>query len=183
MRSLAEFIFIGALAAAAFAASPAAVAQEGSRKATTSTSVRAKDVGLATYINPEALYEPSKHGFSQAVVSPPGARLVYVAGQMGIDSEGNVPAKDFEGQVRTAFQNLRLALEGAGSSLDHVLEVRLLSVDHTSEKEKIIAAVTNEAFPGPNKPASMLIPVPRLALDGLLFEIGAVGYVPANASQ
>ncbi len=139
--------------------------------------------GLARYANPATLYDPSKHGFSQTAVSPPGVRLVYVAGQMGIDSKGNVPSKDFEGQVRIAFQNLRLALENAGSSIDHVLEVRLLSVDHTSEKEKVIAAVTNETFLGSNKPASMLIPVPRLALDGLLFEIGAVGYIPADAAQ
>ena len=137
---------------------------------------------IASYVNPKTLYDPSRHGFTQAVVSPPGARLLYIAGQMGIDAQGNITATDFEGQVRSAFRNLTLALEGAGSSIEHVLEVRILTVDHTIEKEQIIASVTNETFPGSNKPASMLIPVPRLALDGLLFEIGAVGYIPANSA-
>lgn len=183
MRNLTKNMYLGGMLAAALAAIPAAGAQEMPQEKNASPAVKGDGAGLARYANPETLYDPSKHGFSQTVVSPPGVRLVYVAGQMGIDPKGNVPAKDFEGQVRTAFRNLRLALEGAGSSIDHVLEVRLLSVDHTSEKEKVIAAVTNETFPGSNKPVSMLIPVPRLALDGLLFEIGAVGYIPADVAQ
>ena len=176
-------MYVSGILAAALAAIPAAGAQEMPQNKIPTPTVKEGGTGHARYTNPKTLYDPSKHGFSQTAVSPPGVRLVYVAGQMGIDPKGNVPAKDFEGQVRTAFQNLRLALEGAGSSIDHVLEVRLLSVDHTLEKERVIAAVTNETFPGPNKPVSMLIPVPRLALDGLLFEIGAVGYIPADAAQ
>jgi enamine deaminase RidA (YjgF/YER057c/UK114 family) len=33
---------------------------------------------------------------------------------------------------------------------------------------------------GDRKPASTLIPVPKLALDGMLFEIDAVAVIPEN---
>ncbi len=130
------------------------------------------------YLNPETLYQPARHGFSQVTVVPAGTRLVYVAGQMAIDRDGKLLATDFAGQVAGAFANLRLALAAAGSDMDHVVKVTLLSADHSAEREKIIARATNAAFPGANKPASMLIPVPRLALDGVFFEIDAVAVVP-----
>lgn len=134
-------------------------------------------VGQADYINPGDIYEPSKHGFSQVVVAPKGARMVSVAGQMPIDKFGKSPSADFEDQVRLAFKNLQLALEGAGSDINNVTSVTMLCADYSLEREKVISTITKEIWPGHNKPASMLIPVQQLALDGLYFEIGAQAYI------
>ncbi|WP_217429547.1 RidA family protein [Sphingomonas bacterium] len=131
------------------------------------------------YLNPDELYQPARHGFSQVTIVPAGTELVYVSGQMAIDVDGKILAADFEGQVKGAFANLRLALEAVGSSMDHVVKVTILSADHDGERERIVARETNAAFPGSNKPASTLIPVPRLALDGIVFEIDAVAVLPS----
>lgn len=132
------------------------------------------------YLNPDKLYQPARHGFSQVSIVPAGTKLIYVSGQMAIDVNGRTLASDFEGQVKGAFENLRLGLEAAGSSMDNVVKVTILSANHSDVREKIIARETNAAFPGSNKPVSMLIPVPRLALDGLLFEIDAVAVLPSG---
>ncbi len=131
------------------------------------------------YLNPDELYQPAKHGFSQVTIVPAGTKLIYVSGQMAIDVDGKISATDFEGQVKGAFANLRLALQAVGSRMDHVVKVTILSADHDGERERIVAHETKAAFPGPNKPASTLIPVPRLALDGIVFEIDAVAVVPS----
>jgi len=48
---------------------------------------------------------------------------LYVAGQVGEDSEGRVPA-DIQGQTALAIQNARQLIEAAGGSLDNVLMCR-----------------------------------------------------------
>ena len=135
------------------------------------------------YLNPDKLYQPASHGFSQVAIVPAGTKLIYVSGQIAIDVNGKMLAPDFEGQVKGAFENLRLGLQAAGSSMDNVVKVTILSANHSDDREKIIARETNAAFPGSNKPASMLIPVPRLAFDGVLFEIDAVAVVPSGPWQ
>lgn len=162
----------GLLAPAALAQDEPVRASAGSNPTPNGSAVR--------YLNPDKLYQPARHGFSQVAIVPAGTKLIYVSGQMAIDVNGKMLASDFEGQVKGAFENLRLGLEAAGSSMDNVVKVTILSANHSDDREKIIARGTNAAFPGANKPVSMLIPVPRLALDGLLFEIDAVAVVPGG---
>lgn len=173
MKNLGNGLLLGALITGLFAS-----AAHAEKKAYSRPAVATAPASAARYLNPEKLYQPAKHGFSQVTIVPAGARLVYVSGQLAIDANGKLLAPDFEGQVKGAFENLRLALEAAGSNMDNVVKVTILSVDHSDDREKIIARATNAAFPGAHKPASMLIPVPRLAFDGVLFEIDAVAVLP-----
>jgi enamine deaminase RidA (YjgF/YER057c/UK114 family) len=54
-----------------------------------------------SFINPEPLYDPSPNGYTHVVVATMPARVVYVAGQGGEDSAGQL-AVDFELQVTGA---------------------------------------------------------------------------------
>ena len=96
---------------------------------------------------------------------------------MGEDAGGRFP-NDFEGQLKQAFANLRTALEAAGATPEQVVKITVLSVDHNSEKQRLISAERNALWQGDRKPASTLIPVPRLAVDGALFEIDAIAALP-----
>lgn len=49
--------------------------------------------------------------------------VLYVAGQVGMDEQGHVPA-DIQGQTAVAIENAKKLIEAAGGSLDNVLMCR-----------------------------------------------------------
>jgi enamine deaminase RidA (YjgF/YER057c/UK114 family) len=129
--------------------------------------------------NPAGLYDPAPNGYSHLAVLAPGARLVLPAGQGGEDADGNLPA-DFRLQLRQAFANLLTALAAAGAGPGDIAKLTVLVVDHNEEKLHIFGEELDRALGADRvKPACTLIPVPRLALDGMLFEIEAVAALPA----
>lgn len=132
------------------------------------------------HINPIGLHDPSHYGYTHVTTVPVNTTLVYIAGQLGEDETGNPVAADFAAQLRQAFANLRTALAAVGAMPDQVVKITILSVDHDAEKQLLISAERNAMWQGERKPASTLIPVPRLAVDGLLFEIDAVASVPSS---
>jgi enamine deaminase RidA (YjgF/YER057c/UK114 family) len=128
-------------------------------------------------INPAGLYDPAPNGYSHVAVVKAGARLAFIAGQGGETRQGELPT-DFRAQVRQAFDNLRVALEAAGAGPRDVAKLTVLIVDHSEDKLQIFGAELERAFGPGMKPTCTLIPVPRLALDGMLFEVEAVAVLP-----
>ena len=126
------------------------------------------------FINPPGMKDTSDYGFSQTVVVPSGTKMVYIAGQGGADSEGNYGS--FTEQMDRSFDSLLKALNAVGATPDDVVKITVLSVEHTQEKLGLISA-KRRSFWSNHKPASTLIPVPRLASDGMLFEIDAVAVI------
>ncbi|WP_414583151.1 RidA family protein [Scytonema sp. PCC 10023] len=126
-------------------------------------------------INPVGLYDPSPNGYTHVAIAPPGATIIYVAGQGGEDEKGNLVG-DFAAQLTQAFANLRVALTAAGAHPEHVVKLTTLVVDHNESKLQQLTAVV-QAMWGEPAPTQTLIPVPRLALDGMLFEVDAVAVI------
>lgn len=126
-----------------------------------------------TLTNPAGLYDPSANGYSHLAEVRAGARLVFIAGQGGENEKAEL-APDFRAQVRQAFANLRIALEAAGADPRDVAKLTVLIVDHTEAKLHDLGAELEQTFGPGKKPTCTLIPVPRLALDGMLFEVEAV---------
>lgn len=129
-------------------------------------------------INPAGLYDPAPNGYSHVAKVAAGARHVFIAGQGGETEVGDL-SPDFRLQVRQAFGNLRVALAAAGAGTGDVAKLTVLIVDHTEERLHIFGAELAAAFGVGPKPACTLIPVPRLALDGMLFEIEAIAVLPS----
>ena len=127
-------------------------------------------------INPVGLYDPSPNGYTHVAIAPPGATIIYIAGQGGEDENGNL-VDDFAAQLKQAFANLRIALTAAGASPEHVVKLTTLVVDHNESKLQQLGAEL-QAMWGERTPTQTLIPVPRLALDGMLFEVDAVAVIP-----
>lgn len=125
-----------------------------------------------TAVNPPGLFDPTPYGFSQAVIAPAGGRVAYISGQYGADGTGAL-SPDFAAQVRQAFANLRVALDGIGAEPGQVAMLTIYVVDHDPSKLGPVTAAVVETF-GTALPAQTLVPVPRLALDGMLFEVEAV---------
>ena len=124
-------------------------------------------------INPPGLYDPTSNGYSHVAVLPAGARMAFIAGQGGEAVDGQLSV-DFRQQVRQALRNLCIAIEGAGGTPAQIAKLGVLIVDHSETRLHIFGDELERALgPGP-KPAFTLTPVPRLALDGMLFEVEAV---------
>jgi enamine deaminase RidA (YjgF/YER057c/UK114 family) len=129
------------------------------------------------HINPTGLADPSHYGYAHITVVPANASLVYIAGQLGEDEAGKPVSSDFAIQLKQAFVNLRTALTAVGATPEQVVKITVLSVDHDNEKQRLISQERNTMWNSDRKPASTLIPVPRLAVEGMLFEIDAVAVI------
>ena len=132
-------------------------------------------------LNPTGLYDPRPNAYSHLAYVDGPARLVFVAGQGGEDAQGRL-AEGFAAQVEQALDNLHTALAAAGADWADVAELTALVVDHSSERLQILTQALHRRWGERATPACTLIPVPRLALDGMLFEIDATAalrYLPA----
>jgi enamine deaminase RidA (YjgF/YER057c/UK114 family) len=125
-----------------------------------------------TVVNPKNLYDPTPNGYSTAVIVPGGARVAYISGQGGQDSTGAL-SPDFAVQVRQAYANLRTALEALGAGPERVAKLTVFVVDHDMSKLEVLTRTVKDMF-GEALPAQTLIPVPKLAIDPMLFEVEAV---------
>ncbi|MFK0092205.1 RidA family protein [Pseudomonas sp. NPDC090592] len=123
--------------------------------------------------NPEGLYDPAGNAYSHVAEVRAGSRLLYIAGQGGEGSDGQL-SPVFAEQARQALANLELALASKGASLAQVFKLTLLIVEHSEERLRQWVSEADRAWGPHMKPTCTLIPVPRLALDGMLVEIEAI---------
>jgi len=135
-----------------------------------STATTASGLKL-TIVNPQNLYDPTHNGYSTAVIVPREGRIAYISGQGGQDATGAL-SPDFAVQVKQAYANLRTALDALGARPDQVAKLTVFVVDHDMSKLEVLTTNVKEMF-GKTLPAQTLIPVPRLAIDPMLFEVEA----------
>jgi enamine deaminase RidA (YjgF/YER057c/UK114 family) len=130
----------------------------------------------AQYLNPQNVAPAT--GYSHAVVVP-AAKVVYLAGQVGLDPKGELVGKDdFRAQATQAFENLKAVLAAAGTSADRLIRLNYYVVGLDDEKLKTLREVRNKYINTKQPPASTLIGVQRLARDGFQIEVEAIALVP-----
>ena len=131
------------------------------------------------HIEPPGLMKPM--GYTH-VVEATGGRTLYIAGQGAFDADWNlVGAGDLEAQARQAYANLLLALEGAGAGPEHLVRTTMYVVDLEQASMGPVMRGIGAALAGrrPAPPASTMVGVTRLAMDGMLIEIEGVAVVDA----
>lgn len=128
-----------------------------------------------TIINPPDLYDPVPNGYSHAVVAKGGSQIAYIAGQGGEDKQGNL-SPEFSDQVIQAYVNLKTALTAVGAQPHQVTKITTYVVDYNPSMLSVMTELAKETF-GDALPAQTLVPVPRLALDGMLFEVDATAVI------
>ena len=95
------------------------------------------------------------------------------------EEDGQIVGKgDLKVQAHKAAENLVAALKGAGASLADVVKMNTYVVNYKQDDYRAINDMRREFFPKENPPASTLIGVAALAVDGLLIEIEAVAALP-----
>jgi enamine deaminase RidA (YjgF/YER057c/UK114 family) len=122
-------------------------------------------------INPDGLPTPESYTH---VVAATGSRLVFVAGQVAEDADGDLVGDgDLAVQARQAFANLGLALAAAGARPDQVARFTIYVVGHRPEYLPAISAARIAVF-GDHRPADTLLGVETLAEAGRLIEVEAI---------
>jgi enamine deaminase RidA (YjgF/YER057c/UK114 family) len=129
------------------------------------------------FTNPPTMEKPP--GYSHIVEIKGDARIVFFAGQLGVDKSGAFTGApgDFKAQAMQAFENLKAALEAAGATFGQLVKINNYLVD--IERNMGAFREVRDRYLDPKlRPASTTIGVPALARPGGLFEIEAVAALP-----
>jgi enamine deaminase RidA (YjgF/YER057c/UK114 family) len=105
--------------------------------------------------------------------------LVFVAGQIGLDTKGTLVGPDLHSQAKQTFANIRVILESQGGSLRSVLKFTtyLVGADRVEDFHAVRKEIFPELFPEGEYPPNTLLVVDRLVRPGLLVEIETVAHV------
>jgi 2-iminobutanoate/2-iminopropanoate deaminase len=120
----------------------------------------------------EALAQPISH-YTDAVRA---GDLLFVSGIVGVDANGDlVGGDDVVAQARQVFENIGAILAAASCAFGDVVKVTIYLTD-VDDRPKINPV--RQAVFGQTRPASTLVEVPRLAVDGAKIEVECVAVIP-----
>lgn len=126
-------------------------------------------------LSPAGIHPPFSN-YSHGIEVPPGSRLVFCSGQVGIAPEAAIPP-DCAGQTALCFESIRAILAEAGMGLEHI--VRINAFVSAREHLQPYMQVRNSLFPAPPYPASTLVIVSGFARPEFVVEVEAVAAGPA----
>jgi 2-iminobutanoate/2-iminopropanoate deaminase len=123
-------------------------------------------------IRADALPEPLSH-YTDAVRA---GGFLHVSGIVAVDREGAlVGGDDVVAQARQVLENMRAVLAAGGCTFEDVVKVTIFLTD--IDDRPLVNPLRQMAF-GEARPASTLVEVPRLAVEGAKVEIECVALVP-----
>ena len=117
-------------------------------------------------INPSSVAGPFAT-YSHAIeVTTPG-RIVFGAGQTGVDSDGNT-GEGIEEQARLTWENVKTVLAEAGMGIENIVQLNMILVDR---EDRVGAMAVRDEYLGDHRPASTLMFISGLARPEWLIEI------------
>lgn len=127
-------------------------------------------------VNPQALPRPS--GYSHGIIGQ--GRVLFVAGQVGWDSNAQLVSDRFVDQFDQAMANVLTVVTEAGGSPESIARLTIYVANKSEYKiaQKEIGA-RYRARMGTHYPAMTLVEVQALLEDGAKVEIEATAVIPA----
>lgn len=128
-------------------------------------------------VNPEELGAPK--GYSNGILTEPGCRLLFVAGQVGWDAHQKIVSDDFAKQFDRALQNVLSVIREAGGLPEQVVRMTLYvrSKDPYMESLRSVGEVWRQRM-GRHYPAMTLVEVADLLEPGAMVELEATAAIP-----
>lgn len=113
-------------------------------------------------------------GYAQAVRVPPGRSLLFVAGQVGWDTDEQIVSTDFTAQFEQALRNCVTIVEAAGGAPADIVRLTMYCADRTvyAERQREVGDAYRRVM-GRHFPAMSLVEVAALLEEGALIEIEA----------
>ena len=128
------------------------------------------------YVNPDTLLAP--RGYTHVVTIAGPAKLIFISGQVAVDKEGKlVGPGDLKAQIRQAATNLKAALAAVGATSKDIVKTNTYIVNYKQSDYSAMRDARSELFPEGEPPASTLVGVTSLAVDGLMVEMEAIAAV------
>ena len=128
------------------------------------------------YLNPPTLLQP--RGYTHVVTVDGGGKMVFISGQVAVDKDGKlVGPGDLKTQIRQAASNLKLALQAAGATASDLVKTNTYIVNYKQADYSALREARAELFPSGEPPASTLVGVTSLAVEGLMVEMEAIAVV------
>ena len=137
------------------------------------------------HLHPAGLYDSTSNGYTHVVTAEEPLRWLFVSGQGGEDADANLP-DSFAQQADQALRNVKTALAAGGASMADVTKLTVLIVDHDLQRFEQWQNSIRQHWGGsgqPPFPACTLIPVPKLALPGMLIEVDAIAAMKAISAN
>ena len=126
----------------------------------------------------QAYCPPSVHkapGYSQAVKVTGAQTILFLAGQVAYDGDGNPKHKgDFKAQARECFECIKRLVEAAGGKVENVVKINTYVTDIGNRPA--YREARRECF-GTHEPASTMVQISALAHPDYLIEIEAIAVV------
>ncbi len=114
-------------------------------------------------------------GYSHAASVPAFARMVYVAGQIGVNSRGELAGPTMEEQAEQVFQNIGLALAAAEAKYSDIVKLTIFVT--TLHGLAAVRAARDRYINTAAPPTSTLVQVVSLFRPEYVVEVEAVAAV------
>jgi enamine deaminase RidA (YjgF/YER057c/UK114 family) len=128
-------------------------------------------------VNPPELGTP--RGFAHGVITPPGGRLLFVAGQTAIDESGRIASDDITHQFDRALERVLAVVRAAGGEPAHIarMTVYVTDIARYRASRPALGDVWRRHM-GAHYPAMALVQVVELVDKGAAVEIEATAVLP-----
>ena len=126
-----------------------------------------------TFINPESLGPP--RGYSNGVLTEPGGRLLFIAGQVGWDKNQNIVGDDLVEQFARALANVVAVVTEAGGKADQIARLTIYVTNKLDYRTRLVEIGERyRARMGKHFPVMVLVEVKSLLEDGAKIEIEGI---------
>jgi enamine deaminase RidA (YjgF/YER057c/UK114 family) len=131
-------------------------------------------------INPDTLGKP--RGYSNGVLVPANARMLFISGQIGWNSNQEIVSTDFAGQFDQALANVISVVEAAGGSAEGISRITM----YVTDKQEYISSTGRlrelwRSRMGDHYPAMTLVEVKGLLGDLAKVELEAIAVIGGSA--
>lgn len=124
-------------------------------------------------VKPQGLFDNPRFAH---VIQVDKGKLIYLSGQVPVDEKGQLVGKgDFKAQSVKTWENVMLALKSVGLDASDIIKLNAYVVDLPANMTGYRDARL-QFFPqsAPHQPASTLIGVSSLAMEGQMIEVEAI---------
>ncbi|MEJ1161843.1 RidA family protein [Prosthecomicrobium sp. N25] len=122
-----------------------------------------------TPLQPAAIRAPFAR-YSHGIELAPGARTVFVSGQLGVRADDTVP-ESVADQAHLCFDNIAAILAEAGMTLDDVVQLRAFVTDRAFMRDYM---AVRDARVGSPPPASTLVVVTGFTRPEMKVEVEVI---------